>query len=126
MFTLLREVRKAKKESRMLRFLGFKTTGGQDMFPHQVFSVTHLFEPGTGAYSSEALHQPALAQGVFLPRSIYDEVAADRELRIYLERTFQRVLRSQDAVFAAEPRSLDRWLDLGRDEKLMAMIQIAA
>ena len=28
LFTLLKEVRRVKRESRMMRFLGFKTTGG--------------------------------------------------------------------------------------------------
>jgi len=60
------EVNKTKRDSRILRFLGFKTTGGQDQYPNPMFSVTHLFEPSNATYSSDSLEKPAIAQGVLL------------------------------------------------------------
>ena len=124
MFKLLKEVRRTKIDSKMHRFLGFKSTGGQDQFPHPLFSVTHLFEPSNNSYSSEALSEPAIAQGVFLPQSISDHICEDRDFRIYLNRTMEHHLRLQD-IYKIDPRQVHEWEGLCKDEQLVSIIHIA-
>ena len=57
----------------MMRFLGFKTTGGQDMYPRQDYSITHAFEPSRLIYSSDVVDGAVVIQGVFLPDDILQQ-----------------------------------------------------
>ena len=88
--------------------------------------MTHLFEPSNNSYSSEALSEPAIAQGVFLPQSISEHICEDSDFRIYLERTMEHHLRLQDQIVKVHPRRAPHeWEGLCRDEQLVSMIHIA-
>ena len=89
LFSLLREYKKIGRNSRVLRFFGFKSSMGQAQFPSPTFSITHLFEPSAEQFSSDPIKGGIMmAQGVFLPSDVNEIFAQDDLLRIYLDKTF--------------------------------------
>ena len=54
LFKLFRRVNN-DNDSRVLRFLGFKTDIGIDEYPAGDFSVSNLFEPSIDPYSSDSI-----------------------------------------------------------------------
>lgn len=64
-----------------------------DMYPNPMFSISHLFEPTSSTYSSQALSEPVIAQGIFIAEDFSSLIANDDVLRIYLDKTFKSLFK---------------------------------
>lgn len=98
---LITEVESRRRNSRILRFIGFKTTMGVDMYPEPVYSMAHTFEPSLQSYSSDIFSNdiPTIVQGAFIPEDVRSLFVDDEVLRKFLDLTYkffskQRVVNS--------------------------------